>query len=84
MSPDAGRNHKEHAMTCNITSINILNADDCRFSVLTDWEDLPGQNWPDDSEVKTALEALLGHTVSGITFIDAGDDLDEGIYEWEA
>jgi hypothetical protein len=74
-------------MTANIVALTVLSddTDDRVFSVLSDWTDDTGLNWPEDSAIKTRLEAELGRKVESVEFTDAGDFYDhaEGIYTWK-
>jgi len=68
----------------NILSVTVLNEEEGTFSVLTDWTDESGADWPSDAAVQTVLEGVLGFSVAGVDFTDSGDDLNEGIYTWHA
>ena len=67
----------------NILSIDILNADERTFSVVTDWTDESGADWPTDDAIAAALSDELGRRVESVDFSGAGDDLDEAIYTWQ-
>lgn len=67
----------------NILSIDILNEAERTFSVVTDWTDESGADWPTDDAIAAALSDKLGRRVDSVDFSGAGDDLDEAIYTWQ-
>jgi len=66
----------------NITALTILNDTDRIFSVLTDWTDESGANWPEDDTIAERLGEQLGRKIQTVEYTGGGDDLNEGIYTW--